>query len=339
MYASVAVIIVNLNGEKYLRDCLNSLSLQSFRDFDVIVVDNGSADNSLSLLENEFPWVKVVALKENAGFAAGNNIGYRNSYSKYVATLNNDTIADSGWLESLYKIAETDEGIGMVASKVLLGREGNQIDSAGMLIYPDGMSRQRGRGEADKGQFAEPEEILFPSACAALYRREMLDNIGFFDEDFFTYCEDADLGLRARISGWKAVLAPDAIVRHLYSRTGGGYSLFKAYHVERNRLWVLLKDLPLFWLLLFPVHTFWRYLIVGYGIISGKGSAARFSERAGALQLALVLVKAYGKGLAGVPRMLMKRKAIWSGKHVSGKEYRILLKKHRISASELMLRD
>ncbi|MBF0560208.1 MAG: glycosyltransferase family 2 protein, partial [Nitrospirae bacterium] len=201
---TISVIIVNLNGEKYLRDCLESLASQTFRDFEVIMVDNGSTDNSLDLVRKDFPWVRVTGLAHNTGFAKGNNTGFAVASCKYMVTLNNDTIADSNWLQALFGAAEADPSVGMVASKIFLGREGSELDSAGMLIYPDGMSRQRGRGETDCGQFDDIREVLFPSACAALYRSEMLKNIGWFDEHFFSYCEDADLGLRARLAGWKA---------------------------------------------------------------------------------------------------------------------------------------
>ncbi len=119
----------------------------------MILVDNGSTDGSLDLVKKDFPWVKVISLEKNTGFARGNNIGFESSSSEFVATLNNDTIADSGWLEALHVAAEADITIGMVASKIYLGKEGRELDSAGMLLYPDGMSRQRGRGETDIGQF------------------------------------------------------------------------------------------------------------------------------------------------------------------------------------------
>ena len=185
---TISVIIANLNGEAYLPDCLQSLSNQTFRDFEVILVDNGSTDRSLDLLKKDFPWVKVISLQKNTGFAQGNNIGFAASSAQYVATLNNDTIADRSWLQALYEAAKTDRSIGMVASKIFLGREGREIDSAGMVLYPDGMSRQRGRGQEDNGQFDGIREVLFPSACAALYRHEMLKETGYFDEDFFLYC-------------------------------------------------------------------------------------------------------------------------------------------------------
>ncbi|MBF0557965.1 MAG: glycosyltransferase family 2 protein [Nitrospirae bacterium] len=335
----ISVIIANLNGERYLRDCLESLASQSFKDFEVIVVDNGSTDGSLDLLKKDFHWVRVISLADNTGFAKGNNIGFAASTAKYMATLNNDTLADSGWLKALYEAAESDHSVGMVASKILLGREGKELDSAGMLLYPDGMSRQRGRGEEDSGQFDGIKEVLFPSACAALYRSDMLKDIGGFDEDFFSYCEDADLGLRARLAGWKAVLAPQAKVRHLYSQTGGPYSGFKAYHIERNRFWVLIKNLPLSFIILSPVYTLWRYIVQVYGLLSGRGSVARFAEGSGGLKLLRVALRAWGSAFAGIPTMLNKRNKIWSSKHLPVKDYKDLLNMNTITAAELILRD
>jgi GT2 family glycosyltransferase len=335
----ISVIIANLNGEKYLPDCLQSLSDQTFRDFEVIVVDNGSTDRSLELVKRDFPWVRVISLEKNTGFAQGNNIGFAASSAEYVATLNNDTIADKAWLQALYEAATTDSGVGMVASKIFLGREGREIDSAGMLLYPDGMTRQRGHGEEDNGQFDGLREVLFPSACAALYSCGMLKETGYFDEDFFSYCEDADLGLRARLAGWQAVFAAGATVRHLYSRTGGSYSEFKAFHVERNHFWVLLKDLPLSYIIQFPFYTAWRYIIQAYGLITGQGSVARFAEKASPGKMLGIIFRSYWAAFNALTHTLKKRRRIWKGRRIGNREYREILRRHRITATELMLRD
>src|SRR5208283_3004027 len=182
-------------------------------------------------------------------------------------------------------------------------------------------------------------EVLFPSACSALYRADMLKDIGSFDEDFFSYCEDADLGLRARLAGWKAVFAPRATVRHLYSQTGGKYSVFKAYHIERNRFWVLIKDLPVSFILLSLFYTIWRFVVQGYGLLSGKGSVARFAEGSGSLNLFKVVLRAWGSAITGLPAIIKKRRRVWNTRRLSVKEYKELLNTHCITAAELMLRD
>ena len=241
------------------------------------------------------------------------------------------------WIESLFNAAEKDKLVGMVASKILLNLEPPIIDSVGMLIYPDGIGRQRGRLEIDTGQFDRYEEILFPSACAALYKKEMLQEIGLFDEDFFAYCEDTDIGLRGRLAGWKAVFAPKAIVYHKYSSTGGKYSAFKAMHVERNRIWVALKNFPLTWILRLPYYSLKRYVVQLYGILASRGSTARFKETYSTTDIILTMMKAYLAALSGVQLMLKKRKKRM--RKISNREFSTILAKYRISVRELILRD
>ena len=333
----ISVVIPNLNGMKYLHECLSSLQNQTFRNYEVIVVDNGSYDGSGDFIRKEFPQVKLIELMENRGFAGGCNTGIRVSAGRYIAVLNNDTEVELQWLEELYKAIEKDTNTGMVASKILLDRQTGEIDSAGMLIYPDGIGRQRGRGEIDKGQFDREEETLYPSGCAALYKREMLDEIGLFDEDFFAYCEDTDLGLRGLRAGWKAVLAPKAVVYHKYSGAAGKYSVFKALHVERNRIWVAVKNFPLPWLLMAPYFTLKRYIVQAYGIAVSRGSASKFKESQPPAVIASTIVRAYLSAMKALPAMLKKRKAV--KKKISSREFIKLMKKYRISVSELVLKD
>lgn len=334
---SISVVIPNLNGMKFLPECLSSLREQTFGDFEIIVVDNGSTDGSAEFITREFPQVKIIALKENRGFAGGCNIGIGASSGKYIALLNNDTEVEPQWLEALHEAAEKDARIGMVASKILLDRATREIDSVGMLLYPDGIGRQRGRGEIDRGQYDREEEVLFPSGCAALYRREMLAEIGLFDEDFFAYCEDTDLGLRGRRAGWRAVLAPKAVVYHKYSGSAGKYSALKARLVERNRVWVAVKNFPLPLLLAVPWHTLMRYLFQVYGILAARGSAARFKKEHSAKDAAGAVVKAYTEALKGLPAMLKKRQGI--KRTLSAAEFSRLLKRYRIPLAELTLTD
>lgn len=332
----VSVIIPNLNGCALLPGCIASLEKQTLVNFEIILVDNGSTDDSVRYIKSNYPRVRLIELQSNVGFAAACNLGMRAAKGEHIAVLNNDTEVSPQWLESLLNAAAENEEIGMVASKIFLDLETRTLDSAGMLFYPDGIGRQRGRGETDEGQF-DQSDILFPSACAALYSRKMLNDVGMFDEDFFAYCEDTDLGLRARLAGWKAVFAPQALVLHKYSSTGGKYSLFKALHVERNRIWVALKILPFSLLLRVPFYSLRRYSVQLYGIFIGQGSSARFKESYSARDILFTIVKAYYLAVKGLFKMMNKRRAI--KRNLPTREFIQLLARHRISAAELVMKD
>ena len=242
----VSVVVVNWNGRPYVADCLASLARQTYPHVEIVVVDNGSTDGSLELLRGDWgARIHLVAEPVNRGFAGGNNVGMRAAKGAYVALLNNDAVADPRWIERLVEAAEADATVGMCASKIFVQGRDRVLDSAGLLLSLDGIGRGRGRLEPDHPRFARAEDALVPSACAALYRRAMLDEIGLFDEDFFAYCEDSDLGLRGRLAGWRCRYAPGAVVHHRYSATTSPYSPFKAFHVERNRIWVVVKCYPL----------------------------------------------------------------------------------------------
>lgn len=239
MHPVASVIVVNWNGERLLPDCLASLHAQTFQDFEIIVVDNGSKNVPVMPL---FNGALLICLPENRGFAGGNNAGIAESKAKYIALLNNDARAGEEWLAELVATAELNPGVGMFASKVL--RTDGSIDSAGCTVYPDGVGVCRGRGK-DGSQYDQPGYVTFPSGCAALYRREMLNEIGAFDANFFMYCEDTDLGTRAQKAGWRCLYVPTAKVEHLYSQTMGAYSLKKLFYVERNRLYLMAKNFTL----------------------------------------------------------------------------------------------
>src|SRR5207253_1305353 len=201
----------NLNRRELLGRCLESLWRQTFSKFEVVVVDNGSSDDSLEFLRAiAEPRLRIVSLPVNKGFAVGCNAGITQAAGRYIATLNNDAEADPRWIEELVAGVESDPAIGMCASKILFHGDRARIDKAGHLMYPDGLNHGRGSGEPDHGQFERREEVLFPDAAAALYSREMLDTIGLFDENFFAYGDDADLGMRGRLAGWSCLYLPTA---------------------------------------------------------------------------------------------------------------------------------
>lgn len=331
----VSVVIVNWNGCHHLAECLDSLAAQSFRDFEVILVDNGSADGSVSFVRERYPWVKLFTLERNTGFAAGNNAGLAHATGEYIVTLNNDTAADPAWLASLVEVADENPAAGMVGCRICTYDNPDIIDSLGMGICSDGMSRGMHRLRSWSSLQMNPvEEIFFPSACAALYRRAMLDEIGFFDEDFFAYCEDTDLGLRGRLAGWGALLATAAVVRHKYSMTGGTFSPLKVYLVERNHYWAAVKTFPLKALLQVPLATPLRFLAQARAVLTGRGSGAEFQASSSRKAIILAIARGILDAVAGLGRMLRKRHEVIN--RLTPQEMTALLDTYRLSFAELL---
>ena len=338
MKPEVSVVVVNLNRRELLAGCLDSLWAQTFSDFEVIVVDNGSTDGSLQFLGSiSEPRLRVVSLPANKGFAGGCNAGIRVAKGVYVATLNNDAEADQRWLEELVAGMESDNSIGMCASKILFYHDRKRIDKAGHLIYPDGLNHGRGSGEPDRGQFDRREEVLFPDAAAALYRREMLEVVGLFDEHFFAYGDDADLGLRGRLAGWKCLYMPAAIVYHVHSATAGEFSSLKAFLIERNRICVAVKIFPLSLLLISPFFTVVRLAYHAYGSIFMIGSSGQYAAECSHSRLALMILKAYWSGLKLFPEMWRSRRKIRRFARLTDRDFAELLRRHRISLRALTL--
>jgi hypothetical protein len=251
----ISVIVVNCKRRELLGRCLESLARQEGADFEVIVVDNGSDDGSPDMVARDYTAARGLRLRlirnpSNRGFCAANNQGIAASKAEFVALLNNDAEAYPGWLAALRRCFEGRPEVGMAASKILVFEDPRRIDKAGHLIYPDGQNRGRGSGEVDAGQYDRMEETLWPDGCAAMYRKDMLDRIGGFDEDFFAYADDAELGLRARIAGWICLYAPDALVRHHRGATLGITSSRRLELIERNRILLAVKLFPwsLLWL-------------------------------------------------------------------------------------------
>ncbi|HYZ84419.1 MAG TPA: glycosyltransferase family 2 protein, partial [Bryobacteraceae bacterium] len=205
----VTVAVPTLSAGAVLEECLASLAAQTWRSFEVIVIDNSGCGRAQLV---NLHGARVIANRENVGFGTAINQAAQASSGAYVATLNDDAIAEPEWLERLVEAAEREPRVGMIAAQVRLSPEG-VLDSAGMRIASDGTSKQRGHGEPPS-HFAEADEVLCPSGSSALYRRAMLEQLGGFDDRFFLYCEDTDLGLRARRLGWTAKYLPGAVVHH-----------------------------------------------------------------------------------------------------------------------------
>ncbi len=240
----VAVIIVNWNGRQFLAPCLNALKAQTWSDFEVIAVDNGSTDGSVELLERDFPWVQLIKNSENRGFAAANNQGIHASKALFVATLNNDTRPEPNWLAALVRCLESDPEVGACASKMLFADRPDMINSAGIAIDRAGIAWDRLGGSVDDPQDTQVRDVFGACAGAALYRREMLDNVGLFDEDFFAYLEDVDLAWRSQAAGWRTLYVPTARVIHHHSATAVEGSPFKSRLLGRNKIWLIAKNYP-----------------------------------------------------------------------------------------------
>ena len=326
----VTVAVPTLAGSRVLGDCLRALGLQTFQDFEAVVVDNSGATR-VSIPPGPF---RTIANSTNVGFGAAVNQVIRNSQSPYLAALNDDAIAHPRWLETLVRCADAHPQAGLFASQVHLGDSGS-LDSAGMLIASDGSSKQRGHGRPP-ADYANTGQCLLPSGSAALYRRAMFDQIGLFDESFFLYCEDTDLGLRARWAGWDCLYVPGAIVEHKYSHSAGRASPLKAYYVERNRLYTVIKNFPARLLWRAPASAVARYFWHLVSLLSGQGKAAEFRDAGHpGWILPFLVVRAHAAAFLRLPRLLRERRRILRTRTISTAEFARLLARHSISVREV----
>ncbi|HFC12123.1 MAG TPA: glycosyltransferase family 2 protein [Anaerolineae bacterium] len=299
-----SIIIPHWNGKQHLDVCLGSLRLQSWRDFEVLLVDNGSTDGSQAYVQAQFPEVTLVELGENRGFTGACNAGWARSTGEIVILLNNDTEVAENWLAEIVRAFDVHPEVGIVASKMLLFDKRDHFHTAGDIMRVDGTPDNRGVWQQNQGQY-EIEAYVF-SACggSAAYRRTMLEEIGFLDDDFFFSCEDVDLGWRAQLAGWKTLYVPTAVVYHKLKATGGDVT--GSYYDGRNFLYLLWKNYPLSLL-----KTQWRtvlgaqWKITREALKQWRGEAARARLKG---QLA---------GLAGAIKMLPKRRHIQATRRVS----------------------
>jgi N-acetylglucosaminyl-diphospho-decaprenol L-rhamnosyltransferase len=296
--ARVTVVVVTWNGAALLSGCLAALAAQQIDGgFTTWVVDNASVDGTADLLRDH-PGVRVFTSAENRGFAGGNNLALARVETEYVALLNNDARPRAGWLAALVAALDADPAAAAVSGKVLLAPvtdSGSRINSAGGWLDEAGHGRDRGFREPDRGQFEKPVEVFYAPGTACLYRTVAIAGVGLFDDDFFLYYEDVDLGWRLRLAGWTARYEPAAVADHLHSATAVTESAVHLFHDGRNRLLTLTKNAPgrvaLTAAIRFPVT------VVG-SVIRG--------ERLRAVQLG----RAWVSYLRLVPRMLRKRAVI-----------------------------
>lgn len=241
----VTIVILNWNSKKHLSECLPSVFNQSYPNYEVILVDNGSTDGSVEFVRENYPQVKIIKLDKNYGTAKGYNIGIEEALKdenvRYIAFLDNDTKADRNWLSELVKAAENDEEmrkkVGMWASKILRMDNPKVIDTTGVILKWWGTTINRGRGEIDRGQFDNKLNIFCANTTSCLFKREMFEEVGLFDESFFADHELPDLAWRARKKGWKAKYVPTSIVYHR-----GGGTTKRSEEFERKMIFLATRN-------------------------------------------------------------------------------------------------
>jgi GT2 family glycosyltransferase len=331
----ITVVVVNWNRREYLRACLASLARQQRACFEVIVVDNASTDGSAEMARSEFG-ARVIANTLNRGFCAANNQAFAEARGRFIALLNNDAEAEPGFLAALRGAFDVASDVGMAAAKVLVYEDPRRIDKAGHLIYPDGQNRGRGTGEIDEGQYDRQEECLWPDGCAAMYRKAMLDAIGGFDEDLFMFGDDAELGLRARIAGWRCLYVPMAVVRHHRGGSLDVASTRRIFLIERNRVLLAAKLFPGRLLALNPLYFAKRLAGGVVAAAGGKGEMARFPGIWNKVRLAAAVLWADVAALRLAPRMLRKRRDLRSISKLTPAQITRLILDHRIPTRDLI---
>lgn len=337
----VSAVVVNWNGAQHLDGCLSSLCAQRFAGrLHVILIDNGSSDDSIAVARRYSPRVEILYNSSNRGFAGGANQGIVHRESDYVALLNNDAVVRPDWLTELLRAMAKAPDIGSCTSKVMCYDDPEVFDNAGHVLFADGLTRGRGRLEQDRGQYNGEEEVFSASGCAVLLRRKMLEDIGLFDETFFAYCEDADLGFRARLRGWRCLYVPTAVAYHKFSASSDAFSALKALNVERNRLWLAVKNLP-WWpfLCASPFFTASRYFWQAWGAVAGRGASGRFVQKNSARQLLGLLLRAYLEAFRGLPHAWRLRRIIQAHRTVPLAEVARWLRVYGVGARKIALME
>lgn len=306
----VSIIVVNFNGSELLKVCLASLFALRFDRREIIVVDNGSSDDSVHVVRSHFPDAKIIELESNRGFTGGNLAGLQASSGEFVALANNDTRVEAGWLDHLLQPMLDDPRVGVCASQIIFtGTE--KINSAGDGITTAGVGLNHGLN-GNRAEFRLLRPAFGACGAAVLYRRKMLDEIGFLDEDFFLYDEDTDLNFRAQLAGWKCVYVPNAVAYHHSNATARRLSDLHVYYHTRNLEFVYIKNMPLALMIRFAHHKWSQEL----------GSLCYLCLRHGKWR---AYFKAKRDALRMLPGMWRKRREIQARRRVSNAYIRALL--------------
>lgn len=308
---TVTIIIVNWNGGSLLHECLSRLAQQTILPERVLVVDNASSDKSVFCVA-QFAGVTVRRMNANLGFAIANNRALAECETEFIALLNPDAFPEPDWLENLLAAAKAHPEMAAFGSRQLSHDEPTVLDGIGDSYHMSGLVWRERYGVRQQEEDLVARDIFSPCAAAALYRRQALVEVGGFDEDYFCYVEDVDLGFRLRLAGHKVMYVPDAVVHHVGSATtGGARSDFSVYHGHRNLVWTFVKNMPgaLFWLLL-PLHILLNLATIAVFIGRGQGRVILRSKR---------------DAIKGLTHAWAKRKKIQAGRVATAREiWRVL---------------
>ncbi|HXK60182.1 MAG TPA: glycosyltransferase family 2 protein [Acidobacteriota bacterium] len=294
---SIAVIIVNYNGSDCLQRCLCTLKAQSRPPEKIILVDNGSTDGSADRAVKMCPGIEIFRLDSNLGFAKASNLGVQAANGvEWVVLLNNDAFCDPTWLENLVDAIEKYPQFSSFASRIVSHQDPNILDSAGDVYHVCGFAWKRLHGQAETEFGKRPLEVFSASGTAAVYKRSVFLELGGFDEDFFCYFEDVDLGFRLHLAGHRVLFVPTALVHHLGSKTWGEKSDLCLYYGHRNLIWTFFKNMPaplLAWYL--PQHLLFNLLVLAWYTARGQGRA---------------VFRAKIDAILGLPAFLKKRRMV-----------------------------
>ena len=338
----VTAVVLNWNGARVVGDCVRSLVGQDYPALEVLVVDNASTDGSAEMVRREFPGVRVHVNAANLGFGGGNNTGIGLARTPYVVMCNNDTALERGCVSRLVEAMEVRPEAGSATPCIILAASG-RVDATGIVVCPDGLALGRGRAERPE-DMREGAETFYASDCCCIYRREMLEALRLpdgelYDEDFFAYADETDMGWRAQRQGWKSLYVPGAVVYHHHASSSGSVSPFLARLVERNRIWVAVKNFPT-WLILYGlVWTGVRYFWQGVGALTGRGRAGAMAVEGGKLAMACVLWQAWREAAEGLPAMLRKRASILRTGRMGPGRFLEIFRRFGIRARDIALRD
>lgn len=298
----VSIIIPTWNSATVIRTCLGHLTQQTFQDFEVVIVDNASSDGSVKDLKEKWSTliIQIENLEVNKGFAVANNIGAHLARGPWLALLNADAFPAPDWLEKLLHAAEKNSDFSSFSSRQIQAKAKDLLDGAGDAYHITGLAWRRYYNKSVHEYGLDFKDVFSACPAAALYSRDSFLQAGGFDEDYFSYFEDVDLGFRLRLNGKKCLYVPDAVVHHMGSASTGKRSDFSVYHGYRNMIWTFIKNMPspLIWIFL-PLHLSAILFFAFYLTVRGQGRA---------------IWKAIFDALVGLPKMIEKRKVIQKNK-------------------------